>query len=257
MKVTCSSIPLNLVIFTTTISLLSGSSTGIYDSSCNKLLRGIPYYILPLLRGSGGGLTVSQTTKKACPLNVTQEAFEVNHGVPFIFNPIILDEQFIRGAYPISIEADVINPCSGSKIWKVTTAKNKDDEALMSVKHKGSKSKKKKDDDDDDDDDDDHEFDVSVEIVTTGGEFNTPESCFQIVEDVMMPGLQSYQIQNCPFKCGSSGVGFTCYNVGVVTGADGDRYLGRTDAIFPVVFASSFGTFSQSATTNLFSHLSG
>ncbi|MFS7960253.1 putative proteinase inhibitor I3, Kunitz legume, kunitz inhibitor STI-like superfamily [Helianthus anomalus] len=236
MKTTFSSIFLNIFLFTTTISPLTAI---IHDSSGNKLLHGIPYYILPLLRGSGGGLTVSQTTKTSCPLNITQEPFEVNRGIPFTFNPIVLDEQFIRGAYPLSIEADVINPCSGSKIWKVTSttsSKNNGDKFVTSVTVRDSNSKKKDDDDDDND--------KGVDIVTTGGEFNKPESCFQIVEDVMMPGLQSYQIQNCPFKCGgSSGDGFTCYNVGVVTDVDGNGYLGRTDAMFPVVFESSYSTY--------------
>ncbi|KAI3816161.1 hypothetical protein L1987_15851 [Smallanthus sonchifolius] len=246
MKITFSSIFFTLFIFTTTLSLLPVNSAVIYDSAGNKLLRGIPYYILPLLRGSGGGLTVTQTTKDACPLHVTQEPFEVNHGVPFTFNPIVLDEDIVRGAYPISIEADVINPCSESNIWKVA-----DDDGLL--KGKKDDDKKKKDDDDDDDDD---KVGVPLHIVTTGGEYNKPESCFQIVEDNMMPGLQSYQIQNCPFKCGSSSTSLTCYNVGVIVDADGNRYLGRTDAVFPVVFTSSYGTFSQSAKTTSFSQLS-
>lgn len=236
MKTILSFLFFNLVIFTSTFSLLSAGSDVIYDSAGNKLLRGIPYYILPLLRGTGGGLTLSQNSKDACPLNVTQESFEVNNGSPFTFNPIVLDEDIIRGAYPVSIEADVVNPCHGSNIWKLTAAAAKDDdddELLMN-----NKDKKKKDDD---------KEVVPVYIVTTGGEFNKPESCFQIVEDDMMPGLKSYQIQHCPFKCGSASTDLTCYNVGIVKDADGNGYLGRTDAIFPVVFTNLFGTFSQSA----------
>ncbi|CAH1430420.1 unnamed protein product [Lactuca virosa] len=234
MKLIISFIFVNLFIFITILSLLSAASSIIYDSTGNKLLRGIPYYILPLLRGSGGGLTLSQNTKDACPLNVTQESFEVNNGGPFTFNPIILDEEIIRGAYPVSIEADVVNPCHGSNIWKVTTAtaaKDDDDDLLTNNKHKKKK-------------DGDKEV-ISVQIVTTGGEFNKPESCFQVVEDDVMPGLQSYQIQHCPFKCGTTSTDLTCYNVGVVRDADGKGYLGRTDAIFPVVFTNSLRASSQ------------
>ncbi|XP_022023463.1 kunitz trypsin inhibitor 4 [Helianthus annuus] len=115
------------IIFITALSLLSATSATIYDSSGNKLLRGTSYYIVPLLRGSGGGLTVSsQSHKNACPLDITQEPFEVNNGVPFTFSPILLDAQVIREAYPVAIEADVINPCTGSTIWTVTTEKNHD-----------------------------------------------------------------------------------------------------------------------------------
>ncbi|KAL7586390.1 hypothetical protein Lser_V15G36420 [Lactuca serriola] len=252
----------NLFIFTTTLLLLSASSDVIYDSAGTELLRGNPYYILPLLRRSGGGLTLSRSTKDACPLNVTQESFEVNNGGPFTFSPIVQDEEIIPVAYPISISAYVVNPCHGSNIWKVTTstaavAKNDEDEPLTTNKAKkkkdddDNKKKKKKDDDDDDDDDDEKKDDddkgvVPVQIVTTGGEFNTPESCFQIVEGDIMEGLQSYQIQHCPFKCGSPGTDHTCFNVGVIRDADGiNGYIGRTDAIFPVVFKSYDGTFSQ------------
>ncbi|GJS90728.1 proteinase inhibitor I3, partial [Tanacetum coccineum] len=143
----------------------------------------------------------------------------------------ILDEDIIRGAYPISIEADVINRCSGSKIWKVSSVNvAKDDEHDHGPSYKDNKKK-------DDDDDDDKKF-VSIQIVTTNGEFNKPESCFQFVENDMMPGLQSYQIQHCPFKCGSSSTGVGCYNVGIISNADGNGYLGHTDSIFPVVFTN-------------------
>ncbi|KAL4575248.1 hypothetical protein LXL04_022090 [Taraxacum kok-saghyz] len=225
----------HIFIFTTTQSLLSAASGTIHDSGGTKLLRGIPYYILPLLRSSGGGLTLTRNTKDACPLNVTQESFEVNYGSPFTFTPIVLDEEIIRGAYPVSIEADVTNPCHGSNIWKVTTAaaaKDDDNDELLT----NNKDKKKKEDD----------KGVPVHSVTTGGEFNKPESCFQIVEDDVMPGLRSYQIQHCPFKCGSQSTDLACYNVGIVRDADGKGYLGRTDAIYPVVFMNCLGTFSQS-----------
>ncbi|KAI3734690.1 hypothetical protein L6452_14165 [Arctium lappa] len=251
MKITFSVVFFNLIIFTTT----AVATDIIYDSAGNKLLRGLPYYILPLLRGTGGGLTVSQNTKDSCPLNVTQESFEINHGVPFIFNPIILDEEFIRGSYPTLIEADVQNPCHGSNIWKVSTAvltKNDDDDDDDDDAHfrdHKDHDKKKKDDDD--------KKDVTpVSIVTTGGEFNKPESCFQIVENDMMPGLQSYQIQYCPFKCGSSSSVLTCYNVGLISDADGKKYLAPTDTIFPVVFTNSFGSVKSAKTLTTFSQLS-
>lgn len=247
MKIIFSVLFFNLFIFATT----TAASDIIYDSAGNKLLRGLPYYILPLLRGTGGGLTLSQNTKDSCPLNVTQEPFEVNHGVPFIFNPIILDEEFIRGSYPTSIEADVQNPCHGSNIWKVSTAKlakNDDDDDALFKDHKNDKKKK--------DDDDDKKDVTPVSIVTTGGEFNKPESCFQIVEDNMMPGLQSYQIQYCPFKCGSSSSVLTCYNVGLISDVDGKKYLAPTDVIFPVVFTNSFGSVKSAKPLTTFSQLS-
>ncbi|KAI3734688.1 hypothetical protein L6452_14163 [Arctium lappa] len=208
MKITLSSLLLTLfIIITTTFSHLSATVDVIYDSAGNKLLNGIPYYILPLLRGTGGGLTLSSNinNNNTCPLALTQEPFELSYGVPFIITPIVFDEDFIRESYPVSIKADIVaDPCQGSKIWKVATG--------------------------------------DVVGVTLGGVLNTPESCFQVVEDDMMPGLRSYQIQHCPFKCGlNSSTSFSCYNIGVVSGAGGKGFLAPTDVIFPVVFANSFG----------------
>ncbi|KAJ9553669.1 hypothetical protein OSB04_017714 [Centaurea solstitialis] len=211
MKITPSSLfsHLFIFIFTTTFSHLTTASVDvIYDSAGNKLLKGVPYYILPLLRGTGGGLTLSgNTNTNTCPLSVTQEPFELSYGVPFIVTPIFFDEDFIRQSYPVSIEADIsVDPCHGPKAWKVAT--------------------------------------TGGGGVTIGGVSNTPESCFQVVEDDVMPGLRSYQIQHCPFKCGkNSTTSVSCYNVGLVSGAGGGQnVVAPTDVIFPVVFANSFGT---------------
>lgn len=211
---------LNLILFATAHAHLYTVPGVIFDTSGNNLHRGIPYYILPLLHGSGGGLIVSGNTTEACLMinTITQEPFEINGGIPFTFNPIVLDETLIRTSYPISIEAAAINPCGGSNIWKVSTAKN------------------------------DNEDVAGFQIVTTGGELNTPESCFQIVEVEMMPELRSYQIQHCPFKCGSSSTDLNCYNVGVKLDAGGKRCVAPSNALFPVVFVVSVGKHTQSAT---------
>ncbi|XP_024990464.1 miraculin-like [Cynara cardunculus var. scolymus] len=204
----------NLIIFATAHAHLSTVPGVIYDTSGNNLHRGIPYYILPLLHGSGGGLILSgNTTDPSCPMIniITQEPFEINGGIPFTFNPIVLDENLIRISYPTSIESAVVTPCGGSNIWKVSTAKSDIGDV------------------------------AGLQIVTTGGEFNTPESCFQIVEVDMMPELRSYQIQHCPFKCGSSSTDLNCYNVGVKLDAAGKRCVAPSNALFPVVFVGSVG----------------
>ncbi|KAI3734689.1 hypothetical protein L6452_14164 [Arctium lappa] len=206
---------LNLIIFATVHAHLYTVPAVIHDTAGDNLHRGIPYYILPLLHGSGGGLILSGNTTDSCPMinTITQEPFEINAGIPFTFNPIVLDETLIRTSYPTSIESTVVNPCGGSNIWKVSTAKSDINEGV-----------------------------AGFQIVTTGGEMNTPESCFQIVEVEMMPELRSYQIQHCPFKCGLSRSDVNCYNVGVRLDAGGKRCIGLSNAIFPVVFVVSVVT---------------
>ncbi|GJT11412.1 proteinase inhibitor I3 [Tanacetum coccineum] len=104
-------------------------------------------------------------------------------------------------------------PCRGSNIMKVTSNETK-----------GFKS------------------------ATIGGESNKPESCFQLVEADMMPGLRSYQIQLCPFKCGTNtSTSLHCYNVGLVANDVGKKFLATTEVIYPVVFKNSFEKAVQSA----------
>ncbi|PWA54561.1 proteinase inhibitor I3 [Artemisia annua] len=198
----------------------SNAADVIYDSAGNKLLRGVPYYVLPLFSGSGGGLTLSRTTIDSCPLDVTQEPFDLSKGVPFTITPNVFDEDYVREAYPVTIEADVTDPCRGSNIMKVTTSDNGT---------KGFKS------------------------ATIGGESNKPESCFQLVEADMMPGLRSYQIQLCPFKCGTNtSTSLNCYNVGLVANDVGKKFLATTEVIYPVVLTNSFvKPASQSSTSSL------
>ncbi|MFS7960249.1 putative proteinase inhibitor I3, Kunitz legume, kunitz inhibitor STI-like superfamily [Helianthus anomalus] len=218
MKITLSFIVLNLLIFIGTHPLLATAADVIYDSVGNKLLKGVPYYIMPLLRGTGGGLTLTRATKDACPLDVTQEPFELSYGVPFTITPIIFDENYVREAYPVSIETNVADPCQGSKILKLSTLDN-----IAAA--------------------------TTAKTITIGGQLNAPESCFQLVEDDMMPGMRSYQIQLCPFKCGSNtttSTDITCYNIGLVSNPDGKRFLAPTDAIYPVVFQNPFGSFVAS-----------
>ncbi|XP_010498164.1 PREDICTED: miraculin-like [Camelina sativa] len=45
------------------------------------------YYILPVVRGRGGGLTMSKPENKTCPRSVIQDQFEVSHGLPVSFSP--------------------------------------------------------------------------------------------------------------------------------------------------------------------------
>ncbi|GKF07830.1 proteinase inhibitor I3, partial [Tanacetum coccineum] len=196
MKITFHILSLTLIVFALTHTLLHTNAADlIYDSAGNKLLRGVPYYVLPLFSGSGGGLTLSRTTIDSCPLDVTQEPFDLSKGVPFTITSNVFDEDYVREAYPVTIEADVTDPCRGSNIMKVTSNETK-----------GFRS------------------------ATIGGESNKPESCFQLVEADMMPGLRSYQIQLCPFKCGTNtSTSLHCYNVGLVANDVGKKFLATTE----------------------------
>ncbi|KAL0694758.1 hypothetical protein Bca4012_061938 [Brassica carinata] len=52
-----------------------------------RLTSGTKYYILPVLRGRGGGLTMSKPENKTCPKSVIQDQYEVSQGLPLEFSP--------------------------------------------------------------------------------------------------------------------------------------------------------------------------
>ncbi|KAF8085525.1 hypothetical protein N665_0665s0034 [Sinapis alba] len=52
-----------------------------------RLTSSTKYYILPVLRGRGGGLTISKPENKTCPKSVIQDQYEVSQGLPLEFSP--------------------------------------------------------------------------------------------------------------------------------------------------------------------------
>ncbi|EOA37475.1 hypothetical protein CARUB_v10011616mg [Capsella rubella] len=57
------------------------------DINGKPLLAGYNYYILPVVRGRGGGLTMSKPENKTCRTSVIQARFEVSQGLPLKFSP--------------------------------------------------------------------------------------------------------------------------------------------------------------------------
>ncbi|KAG7592057.1 Proteinase inhibitor I3 Kunitz legume [Arabidopsis thaliana x Arabidopsis arenosa] len=57
------------------------------DINGKPLLAGYNYYILPVVRGRGGGLTMSNFKNETCPRSVIQDQFEVSQGLPVKFSP--------------------------------------------------------------------------------------------------------------------------------------------------------------------------
>ncbi|KAK0579701.1 hypothetical protein LWI29_030028 [Acer saccharum] len=55
------------------VSTADASHYPVLDIDGKKLLAGTDYYILPVLRGRGGGLTLASAGDETCPLDVVQE----------------------------------------------------------------------------------------------------------------------------------------------------------------------------------------
>ncbi|KAH9309400.1 hypothetical protein KI387_037311, partial [Taxus chinensis] len=58
----------------------------VVDVDGKALRAGVQYYVLPLRRGSGGGLTLNARNDE-CPKVVAQERGELERGLPVVFEP--------------------------------------------------------------------------------------------------------------------------------------------------------------------------
>ncbi|CAA0215947.1 unnamed protein product [Arabidopsis thaliana] len=82
------------------------------DINGKPLLTGVKYYILPVIRGRGGGLTMANLKTETCPTSVIQDQFEVSQGLPWIFSPY--DKSRI-----IPVSTDVNIKSSPTSIWEL------------------------------------------------------------------------------------------------------------------------------------------
>lgn len=89
----------------------------VVDTLGNNLEASSHYYILPVIRGRGGGLTLGPRGS-SCPLHVIQERQEIKNGLPLTFSPV-------NGAslIPLSTDLNVMfaaaTTCVQSTVWKL------------------------------------------------------------------------------------------------------------------------------------------
>ncbi|KAI9071283.1 hypothetical protein K1719_046758 [Acacia pycnantha] len=77
-------LPLLSLIFFLFLFALPKSNVAkeLLDADGEILKNGGTYYILPALRGKGGGLTLAETGDESCPLTVVQARSETKRGLP-------------------------------------------------------------------------------------------------------------------------------------------------------------------------------
>ena len=89
-----------------TISYLpSATAQFVLDTDDDPLQNGGTYYMLPVMRGKGGGIEVDSTGKEICPLTVVQSPNELDKGIGLVFTSP-LHALFIAEGYPLSIKFD-------------------------------------------------------------------------------------------------------------------------------------------------------
>ncbi|KAL6583648.1 hypothetical protein OROMI_002937 [Orobanche minor] len=117
---------INLFSIYYTISLLSAPAAAaaeqpspVLDTDGNQVRAGADYYILPVVRGRGGGLTLSPARNKTCPLNVVQEQSEVKNGLPLTFRPVNPKKSVVRVSTDQNIKFSAATTCVQSTVWSL------------------------------------------------------------------------------------------------------------------------------------------
>uniref|UniRef100_A0A5B6YSL8 Putative tumor-related protein n=1 Tax=Davidia involucrata TaxID=16924 RepID=A0A5B6YSL8_DAVIN len=91
----------------------------VLDIAGKKLRTGVDYYILPVIHGRGGGLTLASTGNETYPLDVVQEQQEVDNGLPLTFSPVNPKKGVVRVSTDLNIKFSAATICVQSTVWKL------------------------------------------------------------------------------------------------------------------------------------------
>ncbi|XP_076902158.1 kunitz trypsin inhibitor 5-like [Bidens hawaiensis] len=106
-----------LLFSTLSLSLAQPSPDAVRDIDGSLLRTGTEYYILPVFRGRGGGVTLAATRNESCPLDVVQEGFELDNGLPVKFTPVDPKKGVIRESTDLNIIFPASSICVQSNVW--------------------------------------------------------------------------------------------------------------------------------------------
>ncbi|XP_061348030.1 kunitz trypsin inhibitor 5-like [Gastrolobium bilobum] len=114
----------SIFCFAFTIELFIGITAAapepVLDISGHKLRTGVKYYILPVTRGKGGGLTVASRGNNTCPLFVVQEKLDVFNGQPVTFTPYNAKDGVILTSTDMNIKSvTTTTTCVKSSVWRL------------------------------------------------------------------------------------------------------------------------------------------
>ncbi|VVA95136.1 unnamed protein product [Arabis nemorensis] len=104
---------------TTVLASTADAAGPVLDIDGDIIFHG-SYYVLPVIRGRGGGLTLSGRGGKPCPLDIVQESSEVDEGIPLKFSNWISRVGFVPEKANLNIETNIAATiCVQSTYWWV------------------------------------------------------------------------------------------------------------------------------------------
>ncbi|KAK2367269.1 hypothetical protein P8452_55642 [Trifolium repens] len=119
-----SSLTLSILFFVSITNLSLAFSNEdveqVLDINGNAIFPGGEYYILPALRGpGGGGVRIGKTGDLKCPVTVLQDRREVKNGLPVKFTIPDISTGIIFTGTPVEIEFFKKPNCAKSSKWLV------------------------------------------------------------------------------------------------------------------------------------------
>ncbi|MCD7453919.1 hypothetical protein HAX54_022675 [Datura stramonium] len=182
----------------------SSSPSPVLDINGDKVQAGPNYFILPVIRGRGGGLypsNVKQNNK--CPRDIIQETDEVQQGLPVVFTRVDAKKGVVRVSTDLNVRFFTPTICARETIWKIG------------------------------------EYDDKLKqyfVVTGGVEGNPGQQTVANWFKIEKFG-SDYKFVYCPSVCKFCKV--ICKDVGIFT-KDGVRFLALSDTPFKVMFKKTF-----------------
>ncbi|WOG93627.1 hypothetical protein DCAR_0312913 [Daucus carota subsp. sativus] len=108
-----------VVLIITNLQIIFAATDAVLDTDGQELHTGTKYYILPVVRGNGGGLKLYSGRTSECPSDVVQEGGELNNGVPVTFFPVNPNETTVRASTDLNIEFSGGSACPQSTVWRL------------------------------------------------------------------------------------------------------------------------------------------
>ncbi|XP_059302045.1 kunitz trypsin inhibitor 5-like, partial [Lycium ferocissimum] len=176
----------------------------VLDINGDKVRAGLNYFVLPVIRGRGGGFFPSNVKQNnTCPRDIIQDANEVQQGLPVVFTPVDPKKGVVRLSTDLNVRFFTQTICARETIWKVGEYNDK----------------------------------LKQYFVVTGGVEGNPRP--QTVSNwFKIEKLGSdYKFVLCPSVCTFCKV--ICKDVGIFI-QDGVRFLALSDTPFRVMFKKTF-----------------
>ncbi|CAH8312050.1 unnamed protein product [Eruca vesicaria subsp. sativa] len=196
---------------TAVLATTTNSHTPVLDIDGDIIYRG-SYYVLPVMRGQGGGVTLSGRGNNPCPLDIVQESSEVDVGLPVKFSNWMTKIASVPESQNLNIETDIAATiCVQSTYWWLDTY---------------DKERKK--------------WFVTAGPKPQGPGGDSFRSFFQIVK----AGDNAYKFVFCPRDCAGSHkvCSPNCHDVGIFVDEKGVRRLALSNKPFLVIFKKAHVT---------------